>query len=150
MLGVVWPDKHVAFPDFLDPTNATNNWWSNEIRLFHDTVDYCYRCYHDICQLQLAFDGIWIDMNEPSAFGTNEDHPWYYDNDDHPNIPPLFCLLSGADSTLDVPPYATQAAYYYDNVVFWQLYVNFWFSILLQGIFIDKHIVHVGKDGARQ
>jgi hypothetical protein len=38
MLGVVWPDKHVAFPDFLDPTNVTNDWWSNEFRLYHNTV----------------------------------------------------------------------------------------------------------------
>uniref|UniRef100_A0A7E4VKB5 Maltase n=1 Tax=Panagrellus redivivus TaxID=6233 RepID=A0A7E4VKB5_PANRE len=32
MLGVVWPDKHVGFPDFLDPTNITTNWWADEFK----------------------------------------------------------------------------------------------------------------------
>ncbi|VDK25352.1 unnamed protein product [Anisakis simplex] len=36
MLGVVWPDKHVAFPDFSD--NRTIQWWKNEIKRFHDQV----------------------------------------------------------------------------------------------------------------
>lgn len=34
MLGCVWPDKHVAFPDFLDPTGNTNDWWVNEFKEF--------------------------------------------------------------------------------------------------------------------
>jgi len=92
MLGVVWPDKHVAFPDFLDPQDNTNNWWANEFKLYHD---------------QQAFDGIWIDMNEPSNFGTNDDHPWYYDSSDHPNDLPLKCPTSGPDASLDIPPYLT-------------------------------------------
>lgn len=39
MLGVVWPDKHVGFPDFLDPTNGTNAWWIREFSEFHETVN---------------------------------------------------------------------------------------------------------------
>jgi alpha-glucosidase len=65
-------------------------------------------------------------MNEPSNFGTNQDHPWYYDNPgqfwrkisqtlitDHPNDLPLFCPITGPDSKLDFPSYHTQAAYQY-------------------------------------
>uniref|UniRef100_A0A914XFT1 P-type domain-containing protein n=1 Tax=Plectus sambesii TaxID=2011161 RepID=A0A914XFT1_9BILA len=100
MLGVVWPDKHVGFPDFLETSGNTNKWWADEFTRYHS---------------QMGFDGIWIDMNEPSNFGTNQNHPWYYDDDDHPNIPPLFCPLTGPDSVLEVPPYQTQAVYHYGN-----------------------------------
>jgi alpha-glucosidase (family GH31 glycosyl hydrolase) len=51
----------------LDDTNVTQKWWSDELVRVRN-------------QLGVEFDGIWIDMNEPSNFGTNKDHPWYYDN----------------------------------------------------------------------
>ncbi|KAH7721437.1 glycosyl hydrolase family 31 protein [Aphelenchoides avenae] len=38
MLGVVWPDKHTAFPDFIEPTNKTNQWWIDEFKRFHNIV----------------------------------------------------------------------------------------------------------------
>ncbi|CAD5208486.1 unnamed protein product [Bursaphelenchus xylophilus] len=98
MLAVVWPDKHVAFPDFYDDTNATERWWIEEIKDLNDRI---------------SFDGLWIDMNEPSAFGTNEKHPWYYDSPDHPNIEPLMCPTEGPDAHMDNPPYRTSAAYQY-------------------------------------
>ena len=104
MLGVVWPDHHVAFPDFLDPTNATHNWWISEFVNF---------------QKQLSFDGIWIDMNEPSNFGTNDNNPWYYGSADHPNALPLFCPMKDGDkdSQYDMPPYKTHNVWNYgDNV----------------------------------
>jgi alpha-glucosidase (family GH31 glycosyl hydrolase) len=90
MLGVVWPNAHVGFPDFLDPSNVTNKWWINEFVQFHKT---------------LPFDGIWIDMNEPSNFGTNLKNPGYPAG--HPYDLPLNCPLNGSDSTYDVPPYPT-------------------------------------------
>ncbi|GMT05246.1 hypothetical protein PENTCL1PPCAC_30639 [Pristionchus entomophagus] len=74
LLSVVWPDKHVAFPDFLDPQTSTSEWWTDEFRRFHD---------------QIGFDGAWIDMNEPAAFGTNEAHPFYFDKPDHPSHSPV-------------------------------------------------------------
>ncbi|XP_075403992.1 sucrase-isomaltase, intestinal [Tenrec ecaudatus] len=43
---------HVAFPDFFK--NSTAEWWIREI------IDF----YND----QMKFDGLWIDMNEPSSF----------------------------------------------------------------------------------
>ncbi|KAI1719105.1 glycosyl hydrolases family 31 domain-containing protein [Ditylenchus destructor] len=77
MLGVAWPDNHVAFPDFLDPSGRTTKWWVDEFAEFYKKVQ---------------FDGILIDMNEPSVFGTNEEKP---------------CPTEGKDAYLDVPPYPT-------------------------------------------
>ncbi|CAJ0608575.1 unnamed protein product [Cylicocyclus nassatus] len=100
MLGVVWPDRHVAFPDFFDVSNNTVNWWIDEF------VRY---------QKQVPYDGIWIDMNEPSNFGTNEPHPFYYDSPDHPDDEPLRCPTTegGKDAEWDMPPYKTHSVYYF-------------------------------------
>ncbi|GMS79055.1 hypothetical protein PENTCL1PPCAC_1230, partial [Pristionchus entomophagus] len=98
MLAVVWPDKHVGFPDFLDPKNNTLQWWIDEFKRYHD---------------QIPFDGAWIDMNEASSFGTNEDHPFFFDDPDHPKIEVLRCPISGQDAEWDMPPYQTQAVYRY-------------------------------------
>ncbi|CAD7690944.1 unnamed protein product [Nyctereutes procyonoides] len=43
---------HVAFPDFF--RNSTAEWWATEIIDFYNN--------------QMKFDGLWIDMNEPSSF----------------------------------------------------------------------------------
>ncbi|XP_047731217.1 sucrase-isomaltase, intestinal [Prionailurus viverrinus] len=43
---------HVAFPDFF--RNSTAEWWAKEIIDFYNN--------------QMKFDGLWIDMNEPSSF----------------------------------------------------------------------------------
>ncbi|KAH7678416.1 Protein AAGR-2 [Aphelenchoides avenae] len=95
MLGVVWPDKHVAFPDFLERTNKTNQWWVQEFVRFHKT---------------LPFDGIWVDMNEPSNFGTNSPNDPQYPGGHPPDVP-LSCPLTGNDSFYDVPPFETINAY---------------------------------------
>ncbi|EPB65720.1 hypothetical protein ANCCEY_15213 [Ancylostoma ceylanicum] len=52
-------------------------------------------------------------MNEPANFGTNEKHPWYFDNPDHPNIEPLQCPVveNGKDAEWDMPPYKTRAVW---------------------------------------
>lgn len=60
MLGYVWPEGKVLFPDFFN--NRTNQWWADEIKLYYQNV--------------LKFDGLWIDMNEPANFGTNLNKPF--------------------------------------------------------------------------
>ncbi|EMP39291.1 Lysosomal alpha-glucosidase [Chelonia mydas] len=50
LVGKVWPGPTV-FPDFTNP--ETQQWWHDMVKEFHD---------------QVPFDGMWIDMNEPSNF----------------------------------------------------------------------------------
>uniref|UniRef100_A0A914D7K4 Alpha-glucosidase n=1 Tax=Acrobeloides nanus TaxID=290746 RepID=A0A914D7K4_9BILA len=114
MLGAVWPERNVAFPDFLDTTNNTRDWWANEYKIFHDT--------------KVPFDGIWIDMNEPSNFATTI----YYPNttsaskirakrsaigpeNKSPTGDPLKCPDSGPDSEWDNPAYQTINVYQWGN-----------------------------------
>uniref|UniRef100_A0A915AP98 P-type domain-containing protein n=1 Tax=Parascaris univalens TaxID=6257 RepID=A0A915AP98_PARUN len=96
MLGVSWPDAHVAFPDF--GAEETINWWVDEIATFHEMV---------------PFDGIWIKRNEPASFGTDETDPWYFKSPKHSKIAPLMCPLNGTDAYYDVPPYETFSVFLY-------------------------------------
>lgn len=50
LIGKVWPGL-TAYPDFSD--DATHEWWYQNLQKFHEKV---------------PFDGLWIDMNEPSNF----------------------------------------------------------------------------------
>jgi len=89
MLGYVWPKGPVVFPDYLK--NATFNVWKDLIVQHHN---------------QVPFDGLWIDMNEPANFGTNEERPWNWPVDEHP-----YWSLKCPTGPLDDPPYATMATY---------------------------------------
>uniref|UniRef100_A0A3P9HJ83 Si:ch73-12o23.1 n=1 Tax=Oryzias latipes TaxID=8090 RepID=A0A3P9HJ83_ORYLA len=50
LIGKVWPGL-TAYPDFSD--EVTHHWWFDNLQKFHNKV---------------PFDGLWIDMNEPSNF----------------------------------------------------------------------------------
>ncbi|XP_053711652.1 lysosomal alpha-glucosidase [Synchiropus splendidus] len=56
LIGTVWPGL-TAYPDFSN--NDTHEWWFENIRRFHEKV---------------PFDGLWIDMNEPSNFADGSIH----------------------------------------------------------------------------
>ncbi|KAB7495124.1 Maltase-glucoamylase, intestinal [Armadillidium nasatum] len=92
VVGYVWPDNKTVFPDFFNPVTA--DWWANEIALFHK---------------EIPFDGIWIDMNEPSNFGTNTEKPFNWPDD----LPPW--SLKCPNNTREDPPYATLAAFSNEN-----------------------------------
>ncbi|XP_064624521.1 maltase-glucoamylase-like [Lineus longissimus] len=82
MLGYVWPAGKVVFPDYLKP--ATHDYWQTLIVDHHSNI---------------SFDGLWIDMNEPANFGTNEDKPFNLPEGD-----PEWSLKC-ATTSLDDPPY---------------------------------------------
>jgi alpha-glucosidase (family GH31 glycosyl hydrolase) len=54
LIGKCWPG-YAAWPDFFNPN--TTDWWVGEFLTFHDTLPY---------------DGVWLDMNEPSNFCVGE------------------------------------------------------------------------------
>ncbi|KAF8789594.1 Maltase-glucoamylase like protein [Argiope bruennichi] len=80
--GRVWPSSEVAFPNFFDQ-NA-RKWWNDSIVNHHQEV---------------PFDGLWIDMNEPANFATNEDRPFNCPEDE-------YCwTLKCPTSPYEDPPY---------------------------------------------
>jgi len=82
LIGKVWPGL-TAFPDFFHP-NASEYWY-DQIKTFHD---------------QLKFDGLWIDMNEPSNFVQGSTKGCSSNRYDHP--PYLPGIIGGylADKTV--------------------------------------------------
>lgn len=55
LVGRVWPNDPVYFADYTNP--RTHEWWKLLIKDFHKLI---------------AFDGLWIDMNEPSNFAIGD------------------------------------------------------------------------------
>nr|XP_014340010.1 PREDICTED: lysosomal alpha-glucosidase [Latimeria chalumnae] len=70
LIGKVWPGQ-TAFPDFTNP--ETHAWWYDMLEDFHRNI---------------SFDGMWIDMNEPSNFVTGSvDNCPMNDLEDPPYVP---------------------------------------------------------------
>ncbi|GMR49890.1 hypothetical protein PMAYCL1PPCAC_20085, partial [Pristionchus mayeri] len=111
MLGLVWPQRHVAFPDFLDTTNATNEWWQEEFMRFYN---------------QVKFDGAWIDMNEPQLFNTRNTP---LERDPESGRYPVVCPKTGPDAKFDSPPYQTHSVYNYG-----EKYFLAWETLCLEGL----------------
>ncbi|CAF1325747.1 unnamed protein product [Adineta steineri] len=88
ILGKVWPGI-TAFPDFTNP-NATD-WWTNISSIFHDIV---------------PFDGMWIDMNEPSSFIDGSSDGCTMNNLDNPPFTPN--VLGGSLSSKTLCPSTQQ------------------------------------------
>ncbi|XP_057698351.1 lysosomal alpha-glucosidase [Corythoichthys intestinalis] len=70
LIGKVWPGL-TAYPDFSD--NVTHEWWFENLKRFHDQVE---------------FDGLWIDMNEPSNFVDGSTNGCPSNNLDNPPYTP--------------------------------------------------------------
>ncbi|BFZ03806.1 hypothetical protein BsWGS_06845 [Bradybaena similaris] len=70
LLGKVWPNV-TAFPDFLHP--RAFDYWYKQIREFHQI---------------LQFDGLWLDMNEPSCFVDGSYHGCTTNELDNPPFTP--------------------------------------------------------------
>ncbi|XP_071889148.1 sucrase-isomaltase, intestinal [Anas platyrhynchos] len=73
-VGEAWPPGHSVFPDYTNP--RTVEWWTQLCLEFKNVLDY---------------DGIWIDMNEPSNFLRGQ-FPGCADNDI--NNPPYIPSIS--------------------------------------------------------
>ncbi|KAH9504147.1 hypothetical protein Btru_065110, partial [Bulinus truncatus] len=93
LLGYVWPQGKTVFPDYLK--KSTKMVWKNLIVKYRNN---------------LTFDGLWIDMNEPASFGTNEDRPFNWPE----NVKPYWSLKCPENSKED-PPYRPKAAYRWDS-----------------------------------
>ncbi|CAJ0595363.1 unnamed protein product, partial [Cylicocyclus nassatus] len=99
MLGVTWANEYAAFPDFLDPNSSTADWYINEFTRFHEKVPY---------------DGIWLSLNEPTSFYTNEHASSYFHSfHEDSKIMPIFCPKNADDqySDWDVVLYSTHAVF---------------------------------------
>ncbi|GFS21400.1 lysosomal alpha-glucosidase protein [Elysia marginata] len=93
MLGYVWPRGKTAFPDFMK--TKTQEEWKTLIKEYRNT---------------LVFDGLWIDMNEPANFGTNEERPWNWPEDEKP-----YWSLKCPKDSLEDPPYRTKVCSKWDT-----------------------------------
>lgn len=93
LLGYVWPNDKVVFPDFFKSQTAAV--WKNLTVTHHN---------------EIPFDGLWIDMNEPANFDTNKEKPWNWPEDRLP----YWNLKCKYGDILEDPPYRTMAAYQYD------------------------------------
>ncbi|KAK2535542.1 maltase-glucoamylase [Columba livia] len=82
-VGKAWPPGDSVFPDYTNPRTA--EWWTQMCLEFKDVLDY---------------DGIWIDMNEPSNFLTGQYPGCAVNNLNNPPYVPSISDHSLAQKTL--------------------------------------------------
>ncbi|RNA26970.1 Sucrase, partial [Brachionus plicatilis] len=102
MISWCWPNGKLMYPDYMNAN--THDWWFEVIKEFvTNPVN------------GSDMNGIWIDMNEPSSFETNELKPWnwLYPEDDQDRYP--FFSLKCPVNKLDDPPYRTKSAFSFDS-----------------------------------
>ncbi|NXQ52281.1 SUIS protein, partial [Anthoscopus minutus] len=96
-VGQAWPPGDSVFPDYTNP--RTVEWWTQLCLEFKDVLDY---------------DGIWIDMNEPSNFMRGQ-YPGCADNEiNNPPYTPSISDRSLAEKTL-CPDSKTYLGDHYDT-----------------------------------
>jgi alpha-glucosidase (family GH31 glycosyl hydrolase) len=92
-VGAVWPGLTV-WPDFTAASASARDYWADAVAAFHHVV---------------PFDGLWIDMNEPSNFKSTPDAS--------PHPPPFspYCINNGGDraplAASTLPPLARSGDY---------------------------------------
>ena len=94
MISWCWPNGKLVYPDYIN--TKTHDWWFDVIKEFtSNSVN------------GSDMNGMWIDMNEPSSFETNELKPWnwLYPENDQDKYP--FFSLKCPVNKLDDPPYRT-------------------------------------------
>lgn len=69
----MWPENPTVFPDFTNP--VTREWWTRSLRSWRQ---------------KFQFDGLWIDMNEPSNKVTGSINGCYVNKWNNPPYIPKF------------------------------------------------------------
>lgn len=102
MISLCWPKGKLSYPDYLN--EKTHTWWKKQVKNFIESE-----------KDGSDMDGLWIDMNEPSSFETNELKPWnwLYPENDQDKYP--YFTLKCPINKLDDPPYRTKSAFAFDD-----------------------------------
>ena len=106
MISWCWPNGKLSFPDYL--YEDTHLWWEESLRDFMAPSSI-------LAGNGSNMAGVWIDMNEPSSFETNENRPWNWlwpdnDQDRYPHFT-LKCPVNRYDD----PPYRTKNVFAFDS-----------------------------------
>jgi alpha-glucosidase (family GH31 glycosyl hydrolase) len=106
MLAWCWPNAKLSFPDFL--SEETHLWWEESLRDFMSPSSI-------LAGNGSNMAGIWIDMNEPTVFETNELRPknWLWPDNDQDRYPHF--TLKCPVNRYDDPPYRTKNAFAFDG-----------------------------------